>query len=136
MINKDYTKQTTNNQVPRDPVIYITENDPRNTIEFLRENPGIQVVSSKTPTSIDQYKYLSENTYDLSNNRFYEDNFPNYLAISDNILQNPPQNLNIDSITGFRLQTDTNDGSVYYVANLTFDGVDDAYDYEVRINIA
>ena len=85
---------------------------------------------------VNQYDYLAENTYDLSNIKYYEDNFPNYLAVSDVILQNPPQNLNIDSTTGFRLQTDANDGSVYYVANLTFDGVDEAYDYEVRINIA
>lgn len=134
MINKDYTEQTTNYQVPRNPVIYITEDDPRNTIEFLRENPGIQVIPSRSPVAVSQYDYLSSNTYDISNVRYYQDNFPPYLEGAEP-LQSPPQNLNIDSSTGFRLQTDANDGSVYYVANLTFDGVDSAYDYEVRINI-
>lgn len=138
MINKDYAEQLSNYQVPKNPILYITEDDPRNTAEFLKENPGIHVVPSNAGVSVSQYDWLAENEYDLTSdaNVYYDPNFASYSTEQTDDSAPAPTQLSIDSSAGYRLQTDSNDGSVYYVANLTFEGVDEAYDYEVRINIA
>jgi len=125
-------------KVSRVKSIIIQEDDPRNNQSFLESNPNVVVVPTynSNPDTF-SYENISDENFDpiVLNAEFHEIAIENHeeLIPSPYFSLQEPQDLNIDSST-FKVQTDAADGTVYYTATLSFDDVDHAASYEVRIN--
>lgn len=128
-----YTNQLKQNQVPKAPQVVIYKNDPRNNAKYLSLHPDVVVIDNDPVVETNEYDTSSESNDVVNSYLTFKDTFPSYESESLYIVV--PDNVSVDE-TSYRLQKDSNDGSVYYTVSLNFDDVEGATAYEYRIGIS
>ena len=132
-MSDNYTNQLKQYQVPAAPQPAIYQNDPRNNSVFLSLHPNTVILPVDEPIAVENYTVITQSNTDQFDSNNARDILPSYEKfLTTNIV---PDNLSINQ-NSFKLQKDSNDGSVFYTVSLTFSDIQDAINYEYRIGIS